>query len=404
MPKASEKGHGEAMAAVLSGEDFVVFSDDWGRHPFSCQHIMQHFLPQNRILWVNTIGMRLPRLTAYDVNRAMEKIVSWTAKASESEMVLPEGLRVISPVMIPFSTFPLVRAFNRWNVIRSVRSAMLDWGMRAPILLTTQPLASEFVGRLGECAVVYYCVDDFANWPDMNIPKLVRSMEEKLLCQADLVVAVSDHLVRTRQARKGETRLLSHGVDVPHFRRARTVVDRMTSDGPRTSPVIGFFGLLDNRMDWDIVLSLVERHPEWTFVFIGNTQVSLGKLTRFGNFRHVPGVPYEELPGHAAAFDVAILPYVVDESTAGISPLKLKEYLALDIPVVTTPLPGVMEFREILYMARGPEEFITAIEDALRIGKKKHQSDWIECEAWMTKAETLSGWLDSLLRQKRCIA
>lgn len=404
MRKTLEKVTSEDKAAVLSGRDFVVFSDDWGRHPFSCQHIMQHFLPQNRILWVNTIGMRLPRLTTYDVKRAVEKIVSWTVSASGSEQTLPDGLRVIAPVMIPFSTVPLVRAFNRWSVIRSVQAAMRGWGMHEPVLLATQPLASEFVGRFGESAVVYYCVDDFANWPDMNIPELVRAMEEKLLDQADLVVAVSDHLVRTRPARKGETRLLTHGVDVDHFRRARTVTAGMAFDGPKTSPVIGFFGLLDNRMDWDLVSSLVERRPEWTFVFIGNAHVPLMELTLFGNFRHVPAVPYEELPGHAAAFDVAILPYVVDGSTAGINPLKLKEYLALDIPVVTTPLPGVMEFREILYMAAGTEEFDTAIAGALQSGRKEHQSDWIEGEAWLTKAETLSSWIDSLLLQKRGVA
>ena len=392
------------MAAVLSGRDFVVFSDDWGRHPFSCQHIMQHFLPQNRILWVNTIGMRLPRLTTYDVKRAIEKIDSWTVPASRSEQTLPDGLRVIAPVMIPFSTVPLVRAFNRWSVIRSVQVAMQEWGMRDPVLLTTQPLASEFIGRFGETAVVYYCVDDFANWPDMNIPELVRSMEEKLLDQADLVVAVSDHLVRTRPARKGETRLLTHGVDVDHFRRARTVAGKTNFHGSKISPVIGFFGLLDNRMDWELVSSLVERRQEWAFVFIGNAQVPLMELTRFGNFRHVPAVSYEDLPGYAAAFDVAILPYVVDASTAGISPLKLKEYLALDIPVVTTPLSGVMEFREILYIAAGTEEFDAAIAGALQSGRKQHQSDWIEGEAWVTKAEILSGWMDSLLLQKRCIA
>ncbi|MDZ4165684.1 MAG: glycosyltransferase [Smithellaceae bacterium] len=404
MRKAPEQVTGEDKAAVLSGRDFVVFSDDWGRHPFSCQHIIQHFLPQNNILWVNTIGMRLPRLTTYDVKRAVEKILSWTVPSSGSAQTLPDGLRVIAPVMIPFSTVPLVRAFNRWSVIRAVQSAMRVWDMQDPVLLATQPLASEFVGRFGESAVVYYCVDDFANWPDMNIPELVRSMEEKLLDQADLVVAVSDHLVRTRPARKGKTRLLTHGVDVEHFRRARTVAGRAAVDGPLTSPVIGFFGLLDNRMDWELVSSLVERRPEWTFVFIGNAQVPLMELTRFGNFRHVPAVPYEELPSHAAAFDVAILPYVVDRSTAGISPLKLKEYLALDIPVVTTPLPGVMEFKEILYLAAGMEEFDAAILGALQSGRKQHQSEWIDGEAWVAKAEILSGWMDTLLLQKRCIA
>jgi len=360
---------------------------------------MQHFLPGNRILWVNTIGMRLPRLTAYDVKRAMEKIASWTAPAPARGEALPDGLQVISPVMIPFSSIPLVRAFNRRSVVGSVRRAMLERGMRAPVLLTTQPLASEFVGELGECAVVYYCVDDFANWPDMNLPELARSMEERLLEQADLVVAVSDHLVRTRRARNGETQLLTHGVDVEHFRQARSLA-RRGGRGVSKPPVIGFFGLLDKRTDWRLVSGLVERRPEWSFVFIGKTQVPLGELTRFDNFRHVPAVPYDDLPRHAAAFDVAILPYVVDGSTAGISPLKLKEYLALDVPVVSTPLPGVMEFSDLLYIARR-EEFEAAVADALQAGVKRHQAEWIEGEAWETKAETLSGWIEALLLRKR---
>ena len=387
------------MTKISEGRDFVVFSDDWGRHPFSCQHIMQHFLPRNRILWVNTIGMRLPRLTVYDVKRAMEKVASWTASGNGQNT--PEGLRVISPVMIPFSTVPPVRAFNRWSVACAVRGAMRDWGMRSPVLLSTQPLASDFVGKLGECAVVYYCVDDFANWPGMKAPDLVRSMEAKLLDQADLVVAVSEYLVQTRPARTGETRLLTHGVDVAHFRQARTFRDTNAQAAPTPSPVVGFFGLIDGRMNLELVSRLVEGHPEWTFAFIGNTQVSLGELSRFGNFWHLPAVPYEELPRHAAAFDVAILPYVVDETTAGISPLKLKEYLALDIPVVTTPLPGVMEFGEILYLAQTPDAFAAAIADALRNGRKMLQADWIDRESWKGKAEQLSDWIDALLMHKR---
>jgi glycosyltransferase involved in cell wall biosynthesis len=387
------------MTRVSDGRDFVVFSDDWGRHPFSCQHIMQHFLPTNRILWVNTIGMRQPRLNAYDLKRALEKVSSWVRPVPESRQSLPEGLRVISPVMIPFSAVAAVRAFNRRSVVRSVAAAMREWGMDAPVLLTTQPLASEFVGRLGESAVVYYCVDDFANWPDMNLPGLVRSMEESLLDQANLVVAVSEHLVRTRPARKGETRLLTHGVDVEHFRQARSGPRELQADLGR-SPVIGFFGLLDNRMDWVLVSKLIARRPEWTFVFIGNTQVSLGDLGRFANFRHLPAVPYADLPRYAAAFDVAVLPYVVDASTAGISPLKLKEYLALGIPIVTSPLPGVMDYRDIVSMAGGVDEFDAAIAEALRSGGKQNQSEWVDRESWASKAETLSGWIDTLLRRE----
>jgi hypothetical protein len=105
---------------MIKNHDFIVFSDDWGRHPFSCMHIMKRFLPFNRILWVNTVGMRLPKLTFYDLRRSIEKIGSWFGRSTSREE-LPANLTVISPVMIPFNNLAGVRKLNRMSVIRAVK-------------------------------------------------------------------------------------------------------------------------------------------------------------------------------------------------------------------------------------------------------------------------------------------
>lgn len=382
---------------MIKGKDFLVFSDDWGRHPFSCQHIMQHFLPHNRVLWVNTIGMRLPRFTMYDCRRAMGKLKSWMTKHDRE--AAPEGLHVISPFMIPLSPIAAVRSFNRRSVVSSVERSMRDLGMKNPILLATLPMASDFVGKVGESMVIYYCVDDFANWPDMNAGPMILAMEDRLLDQADLVVAVSDHLLMTRPARKGVTRLLTHGVDVDHFRQAR--IDRRPSEllASLPRPVIGFFGLLDNRMDWELVQAILEQRPDWSVVFLGNAQVPLDRFSAYENFIHVPAVPYADLPRHAAGFDVAVLPYVVDRTTAGINPLKLKEYLALGLPVVTTALPGVMAFGDCLHVASGPEAFMKAVESALAEGENQAGLARLKGESWSEKAELLSSWIEEELAQ-----
>ncbi len=386
---------------MITGKDFLVISDDWGRHPFSCQHIMQHFLPGNRVLWVNTIGMRLPRFTLYDCRRAMGKLNSWMSKSERVD--LPAGLHVISPVMIPFNHIAAVRSFNRRSVISCVKASMRELGMENLLLLATLPMASDYVGKAGESMVIYYCVDDFANWPDMNAGPMIFAMEEALLDQADLVVAVSEHLLGTRAARKGVTRLLTHGVDVDHFRQAR--IDRRPSEilASLPRPVIGFFGLLDNRMDWELVQTILEQRPDWSLVFIGNAQVPLDRFSAYKNFIHVPAVPYADLPRHAAGFDVAVLPYVVNRTTAGINPLKLKEYLALGLPVVTTPLPGVMEFDDCLHIASGPEAFMKAVESALAEGENLAGLARLTGESWSEKAELLSSWIEDELAKNNTL-
>ena len=382
---------------MMQGRDFIVISDDWGRHPFSCQHIMSHFMPHNRVLWVNTIGLRLPRLSLYDAGRALGKLRSWARPSSPPDM--PEGLKIISPVMLPLGPWKPVRAFNSHSVVRDVRRAAASWGLRDPILLATLPNAADYVGRLGESLVVYYCVDEFTVWPGMNLPHMVRHMENALMQRADLVVAVSDALQRDKGNGRTPTRLLTHGVDVAHFRAAAAPQPRPEALRDISGPVIGFYGLIDAHMDVEMVAALLDARPDWTVLLIGTRRIPLDVLERRPNFRWLPAVPYAELPQYAAHFDVAIIPYRVNEHTCTANPLKLREYLATGKPVVTAPMPEVFRFAGHIRIAGTPEDFVAATVAALDDRPVPEvRLAGLAGESWHDKAASLSLWMEEVLQ------
>ena len=414
----------------LPSHDFVVFSDDWGRHPFSCQHLMRCFLPQSRLIWVETIGLRRPRLSLYDLRRAAGKIHGWLrperlkgrnapdagmdgVKAAEIEHVGPVGRATatnkkndyaappenpyrVSPFMIPYNTINAVRACNRRSVVRAVRRAMDRLGMRSPILLATLPDAGDYAGCFNEILTVYYCVDDFTLWPGMNQPELVRDMEAKLLAKADLVVAVSEYLAETRVTPRGPTHLLTHGTDLDHFAAPSLPMPEELAHTP--APVIGFFGLMDEHFDVELMRDVAVRRPHWNFICIGTKRISLAALEKLPNFRRLDAVPYERLPSFAARFDVAVMPYRLTEHTRTANPLKLREYIATGKPVVSAPLPEALRFAKHIRIAGDAVAFTAAIEEALAdTTPPKERRAVLIGETWADKAAQFSGWIEEAL-------
>ncbi|HPI98668.1 MAG TPA: hypothetical protein PLV56_07970, partial [Synergistales bacterium] len=204
---------------MMKDNDLIVFSDDWGRHPFSCQHIIKRFLPDNNVIWVNSIGYRSMKLDLYDLKRAYEKIWNWVMSpaSKQGKEILARNFHVLNPPCLPFGSIPAVRRLNTWSIVSSVRKAMKVQHLYRPIVITTLPTASDFMGAFDEKLSVYYCVDDFTQWPGVD-GELTRTMEETLLRKVDLIIATSEKLQRTRLNGKRPTQLLTHGVDVEHFR------------------------------------------------------------------------------------------------------------------------------------------------------------------------------------------
>jgi glycosyltransferase involved in cell wall biosynthesis len=383
---------------MIKNRDFIVFSDDWGRHPFSCMHIMKRFLPYNRILWINTVGMRLPKLNFYDLRRSVEKIGSWFGRSTSREE-LPAHLTVISPVTIPFNNLSIIRRFNRMSVVRAVKREMIRLSLKQPILLTTLPTASDYLGAFGEAVDVYYCVDEYSKWPGAA-KEVLEHMESDLVRKVDLIVTTSEELQRANRSESCPTYLLTHGVDIEHFNKAKEFTPHPLFNTVN-KPVIGYFGLIDGHVDLGLLEYLMKEKPGWSFIFIGPVKVDIDVLKERKNAHFFPPVPYLDLPRYLAGFDVCILPYKVNELTRYSNPLKLKECLAAGKPVVSTALPEVMKLKEAVRVALAKEEFLIQVSDALTDPFDKASAEKVlQGEDWSIKAQKMSDYIEEAIKRK----
>jgi hypothetical protein len=421
------------MSATGSAPDpgdfaFVVFADDWGRHPSSCQHIFRRILPKAEVLWVNTVGLRTPRISLYDIKRSGEILSHWlkpggrgaepagdapgTAAATDPGAASASAMtgngrpasatqaarqpKVARPVMLPFFHWAWADALNQRLIRRGVDAALEGFAPgKRRVLVSTLPIIPGLFRDGPWARKVYYCVDDFTTWPGVS-GDTMRRLEERTLPHCDVMIATSTGLLETRGPKVPRAHLLTHGVDGAHFRRALSAAPHPSlADLPR--PVLGLFGSFDARVDGEILRDLARRHAGGTVVVMGPVDRDLSEFASCPNIRFLGPVPYAELPERIAALDVLVLPYVVDASTDKINPLKLKEYLATGKPVVTSPLPEARRLSDFCLVA-GKEEFPVAVEQALRESAVRGRSpakaleDFLASESWEGKAERFCAW------------
>jgi glycosyltransferase involved in cell wall biosynthesis len=381
-------------ASPLSGHHLVVFGPDWGRHPSVSQHVFQQFVGKSRIIWVETVGMRTPKLTWRDVKRSWQKLSDfWRAgrRRQQPSRAVVAGVHVVTPVTLPFTRFSLVRLFNLWQVRRAVRRAVDRFGFVDYTLVATVPSQCDFVGKLGEARSLYYCIDDYALWPGMESHH-VRRMERRLASAVDAIVVSSDALATAMRDSGKPVHLLSHGVDAEHFGVAP--VHRLGQ-----AFEIVYFGLIDERMDQDLVLAVAAALPRASIRLIGPVVTDVNRLTQVANIRLEGAVPYQNLPEVVATADLFILPYVLSELAKSINPIKLKEYLACGRPVVATALPEVQKLAGLVAVARDQAHFVemtrAAAAQRLPVDRQAVQA-FVAAESWHAKAVAFGSYIEAL--------
>jgi len=371
----------------------IVFSDDWGRHPSSCQHLVSHLLDRFDVTWVNTIGMRRPSLDMATIRRGFEKISQWSSgKRSERTPELREP-EVESPLMWPSFASNWSRAVNRRLLSRHLRRRLTR--LESGIVLTTIPVVADLIGRLPVARWIYYCVDDFSEWPGLDSATL-REMEEQLIQGADEIVAAGDNLAERIESRGRRVRTITHGVDLQHWSQAGERASGSATLSEIEPPLALFWGLVDRRLDIDWLRTLSERMTRGSIVLVGPQQDPDPALQAIPRLRLTGPVSYKSLPQLASAAQVLIMPYADLPVTRAMQPLKLKEYLATGKPVVARRLPAVIDWETCLDAVVSDEDFAVAVEQRFAGDLPCEQRDArarLADESWSAKAENLASIL-----------
>jgi glycosyltransferase involved in cell wall biosynthesis len=372
-------------AGLLRGRDILCFSHDWSGDPLSKTHLMRLLARDNRVLWVNSIGYRAPTASKADVTRAFKKLAAAATPLGEPE----PNIFVLNPLAVPAYGNASVRAFNRHFLRWQVRRAMRKLNFRRPLNWVFNPAAAVIAGALGEEMVIYYCVDEYTAFSGVSSRSLAE-LEEQLLRRSDLVIVSADRLYQSKAAHNPNTILVRHGVDFGHFRRALDPETRVPADlaaWPR--PVIGFFGLIADWVDLDIIARVAQSFPEASVVLLGKATTDTSALERLPNVHLLGRKHYGELPGYCKGFDVALMPFRINELTLNANPLKVREYIAAGLPVVSTAIPEV-EVLGLCRIGRDEDSFVDEVREALKDpGPTEARSEAIRAESWEARLDEI---------------
>uniref|UniRef100_B8HTF7 UDP-galactopyranose mutase n=1 Tax=Cyanothece sp. (strain PCC 7425 / ATCC 29141) TaxID=395961 RepID=B8HTF7_CYAP4 len=230
------------------------------------------------------------------------------------------------------------------------------------------PIAMGFTQHLQPQAIVYDCMDELSAFA--GAPPALKDYEAQLFQKADLVFTGGQTLYEAKRNQHPNVYAFPSSVDVAHFAQARTIVEQPADQAAIPHPRLGFYGVIDERMDLELLTAIADLRPDWHLILLGPVvKIDPATLPQQSNIHYLGGKTYQALPHYLAGWDVAILPFAHNESTRFISPTKTPEYLAGGKPVVSTSIRDVVRpygQSELVRIADTPEEFVKAAEMAMR--------------------------------------
>ena len=372
--------------------------EDWWYHNrghFDFQ-IMRRLARRWPVLFVNSLGVRMPsiRHDTQFAKRIGRKLKSFSRGLVEAE----PGFWVTSPIRIPGRAG---QAVSDWALAPQLRLAARRAGIRQPLLWVHCPPGAELIGRLGEAAVVLQRTDRFEAFPEADgdaIAAHIRNAKHA----ADLVVYAAPNLMAEEASDVRASMLVDHGVDLGRFVQA----GQSARDGELPDPAdlngiarprVGFIGGIDaHTFDPALFLETVRRLPSHQFVMVGGCSLPEGWCSE-GNVHFLGRKPYDQVADYMGAMDVLIMPWNQSDWIKACNPIKLKEYLAVGKPIVTTDFEALDRWRDLVSVACDADAFAGAIARAgttpvdmeARLGR-------LAGESWDAKADELADRLRRL--------
>jgi GT2 family glycosyltransferase/glycosyltransferase involved in cell wall biosynthesis len=348
---------------------WVCFSaQDWWYHnqAHSDFQLLRRVAAQRKVLLINSIGLRMPlpgRST--QVWRRIGRKAKSVAKLMRSPLPDVPNFHVLTPLVLPFYGSPLLRRLNAVSIRTQVRLAARWLGIADPVLVVTIPTAWDVVKPMRRRTLVFNRSDRHSEFPEAE-QETIRDLERSLLRNADHVLYVSRALLDDEREYTGDrAHFLDHGVDLAHFT-ATTPAPEIAAIG---RPRVGFFGGLDDYLvDFDLLERVAAEVSDAELVLIGDATCSMERFDKYPNVRWLGYRPYEQIPAYGSGFDVALMPWLDNDWIRLCNPIKMKEYLALGLAVVSTDFPELSQYPDLIRVAADPADFVAQVRQALADG------------------------------------
>lgn len=320
------------------------------------------------------------------------------------------SVRVTEKAPDLFIVVPHIPAGLREGAVRDLQRALVedvirDFEIDNYVSWYYTPMMLSWSGDLRPQAIVHDCMDELSAFK--FAPPELHEREAELFARADLVFTGGQSLYEAKKEQHRAVYAFPSSIDKEHFAKALTINEEMPDQENIPSPRIGFIGVIDERMDIMLLGEIADLKPEWSFIMIGPVvKIDEADLPRAENIYYLGGKSYEELPGYIAGWDVAMMPFAMNESTRFISPTKTPEYLAAGRPVVSTPIRDVVRpygNEGLVHIAESPEEFVTAIQSALdedADDRRRRVDEFMQGMSWDSTFDAMAGLIDGAIGRK----
>jgi glycosyltransferase involved in cell wall biosynthesis len=378
----------------------VAFAKDWHEDPTSNHHVLRELARTRRVLWLNSLATRTPKLSS---GRDLGKIRRKLAEFARGPVNVENDLWVMTPLVLPLPGSAVARAINRQILRATIRAIRLRLGIKQFELWTFLPNTADYIGTLGEQLAVYYCVDEWSLFSYLDRAQTVAA-ERRVLERVDAVFAINHALADAKRAVNRATYVSPHGVDHALFARALAPALAVPPDlEALPHPRIGFYGTLRDWVDFELIAYIARSRPSWSIVLIGQALGDLSALGGLTNVHLLGQKRHDELPAYCKGFDVGMIPYRIEERMTFVNPLKLREYLSAGVPVVSTPVPEVVRYAHMCQIAATPSDFVAAIETALADNTpaaRRARSDAMTQETWSARVAEVTRKVAEIAQRK----
>ena len=367
--------------------------NEWSGLPVNSHHLMREAASRGyRVLYVDPIGLRRPRLARKDVAKLRRRLRQLLRPLSS---VAP-GVWRLAAVGVPLQDSRRGIALNKRLLAPQIRLALRRLKARRVLLWVYPPQLVTLRSAIPCDLVIYHRTDDYVSLPGMNAA-LLRACETQAVEAADLCIAPARAYLDGPLSKAHNALWVPNAVDHRMFDRSRIGADPLAHV---SRPRLLMMGTFDEWVDVDLLRNVMSRRPAWNLVLAGNPKISLERLLALENVHFVGRVPYEKLPTLVWHCDVGLIPFRVGPVAADATPSKLYQYLAGGLPVLCTPfLDRELFDGHVTIASDAPEEFTAAIEDLLRVdspAERRKRQAFVREHTWAARFDEIEHELERL--------